>query len=204
MQTSLVVCLAFATVLATSLGAAILGDDKCHSLDCPSYTVLNKTSSWELRHYPEIQWAATNATGPSREAVNDVLFHLLFDYISGENVQKTKIPMTTPVLTIVAHGQGPTCASTFTMHFMIPLAQQAAPISPSDSHVYITSTPPQDVFVRSFSGFAKDADYQENLEELTKDVSAIAKVDTAYFDIASYDGPYQFHNRHNEVWLVKV
>lgn len=190
-----------------SMGAAVPAsdaDDKCHGLDCPSYTVLKKTDAWELRHYEEYKWASINATGISRDNTSHQMFNSLFQYISGKNDKHVKIAMTAPVLTRVAHGQGPNCESFFTMHFLIPLSQQDAPIPPTDPQVFIDTTPAFDVFVKSFGGFAKDADYIDNLATLANDVSKITKVNGTFFYTAGYDGPYQFQNRHNEVWLVKV
>lgn len=51
-------------------------------------------------------------------------FMKLFDYISGANSAKAKIPMTAPVLTKVEPGQGPNCESTFTMSFYNPYNYQ--------------------------------------------------------------------------------
>jgi hypothetical protein len=51
-------------------------------------------------------------------------FMKLFDYISGGNSGKTKIPMTGPVLTKIEPGQGPNCESTFTMSFYNPYTYQ--------------------------------------------------------------------------------
>lgn len=51
-------------------------------------------------------------------------FMKLFDYISGGNSAKAKIPMTAPVLTKIEPGQGPNCESTFTMSFYNPYNYQ--------------------------------------------------------------------------------
>lgn len=58
-------------------------------------------------------------------------FMKLFDYISGGNSGKTKIPMTSPVVTKIEPGQGPNCESTFTMSFYNPYSYQVGYCSAS-------------------------------------------------------------------------
>jgi hypothetical protein len=53
-------------------------------------------------------------------------FMKLFEYISGANSQKAKIPMTAPVLTAINPGDGPNCESTFTMSFYNPYTYQVS------------------------------------------------------------------------------
>ena len=60
-------------------------------------------------------------------------------------------------------------------------------------------------WLRTFSGWAKDQDYTDKVVELHKTLSAAnLKVDSTEFYEASYEGPYQFADRHNEVWLRKL
>jgi len=177
----------------------------CHDLDCPDYAVLDKTDNYELRHYNSTTWASVQAEGASRESVNSDMFFTLFKYIDGSNQNNVKIPMTAPVLTTLTHGQGPNCASNFTMHFMIPHDMWANPIPPTDSKVHIVTLPPMDVYVRSFGGFARDDDYTTQAEALYNSLpKSVVSVDTQSFYSAGYDGPYQFTNRHNEIWIRRL
>jgi len=176
----------------------------CHGLDCPKYTVTNTTKKWELRHYEATKWVATHAQAMNKSEVNSGMFQKLFKYISGANVNGTKIDMTAPVATKVVHGAGPNCRSDFTMHFMVPHQFWAAPPAPTDATVFIQDLPAMDVYVGSFGGRASDKDYIEAVEKLSNDLSNDGlDFTTDFFFEAGYDGPYTFFNRHNEVWLAK-
>lgn len=64
-------------------------------------------------------------------------FYRLFDYIDGDNMEGTKIDMTSPVTTFIKPGAGPNCESEFTMSFYIPAIYQESPITPKSEDVYI-------------------------------------------------------------------
>ena len=58
-----------------------------------SYEVLNKIEEIEIRRYPKVLFAVVQNDN------KDSGFSLLFQYISGENKTRKKIPMTAPVIT---------------------------------------------------------------------------------------------------------
>jgi len=197
---------AMVTVMTSAVTSAVVGRDICHGQDCPRFAVLNKTDTWELRRYNTTRWVATNATAISfSDQVADDMFHTLFNYLNHGNEKKAKIEMTTPVLTTVYHGAGPNCESVFVMHFMLPYSYWASPLKPSAfPTTYIADIKPMDVFVRQFPGFAHDEDFKSNLESLAEDIDKLnVDVEEDYFFQASYDGPYTFKNRTNEVWIAR-
>jgi len=198
-------CVMAVVAMATFVSAA-LAHDICHGQDCPKFTVLNKTETWELRRYNNTRWVATNATAISfDDQTKGKMFDILFNYIDGGNEKKAKINMTTPVLITVYHGAGPNCESVFVMHFMLPFSYWAAPLKPSAfPTTYIADIKPMDVFVRTFSGFAHDEDFKQNLELLSEDIAGLdVDVEDSFFFQAVYDGPYTFKNRTNEIWIQK-
>lgn len=69
-------------------------------------------------------WVSITGTGMDKDSAMRGAFMKLFDYISGGNSAKAKIPMTAPVLTKIEPGQGPNCESTFTMSFYNPYNYQ--------------------------------------------------------------------------------
>ncbi|KAK3792863.1 hypothetical protein RRG08_039797 [Elysia crispata] len=199
-----------ASCLVVSIAAAAVGStaakphDVCHGLECPNFTVLNKTADWELRRYGPTKWASTNITAMYKDRVTGLMFSYLFLYITKENANHTKIDMTVPVVTKIIHGQGPNCESELIMHFMLPFDTWDNPIAPTNPAVTIQEWPAMDVYVRSFGGFAKDADYSDNLAKLSEDLTGSNfSIEDAFFFAAVYDGPYTFVNRHNEVWIQK-
>ena len=84
----------------------------------------------------------------SKDEASSIMFWKLFNYISGENDQKVKIPMTAPVTTLIEPGDGPNCESTFTMAFYVPPAFQEDTAIPTDSSVLIEERPEFKVFAR--------------------------------------------------------
>ncbi|KAL3139503.1 hypothetical protein ABBQ38_003826 [Trebouxia sp. C0009 RCD-2024] len=67
------------------------------SLDSPHYTVLKKTKEYEIRQYSPYLVAETNMPSDARPAGGDG-FTELAGYIFGGNSSKTKMEMTTPVI----------------------------------------------------------------------------------------------------------
>merc|ERR1719370_2769175 len=98
----------------------------CRSPQCKPYTTLKKFDGYEMRQYPSVKWACTEATykmekedSASREtnAFNLIkmvqemmsgkgwknkpenkMFMKLFRYISGVNKEQEEVEMTVPVL----------------------------------------------------------------------------------------------------------
>jgi len=201
--------IAFLPLLGLALSAALPATQNslCHGLDCPQFTELLNTTDYELRHYNESKWVSVRKEGALLDDVHRGLFMTLFHYIDGHNANNEKIAMTTPVVTKVAHGQGPNCASNFTMHFMLPHDHWATPVAPTDSNVKIVTMPAMDVYVKSFPGWARDEEYTSTVMafyQTLQDKNMHQQVDTAAFFTAGYDGPYEFAHRHNEVWIRKL
>ena len=76
---------------------------------------------------------------------------------------------------------------------------------PDDDLIEIVQLPSDTTFaVRTFGGFAGEADFNENLHILAKKLNeADIKVihDEWLVVWASYDSPFTLFDRHNEVWL---
>merc|ERR1712107_422734 len=100
-------------------------------LEVAPYTVTKEHKGWEEREYAAMKWVSTDAfdvmphDGPDHKEA-----YKLFNYISGQNSEKMKIPMTAPVSMMIIPGEGPNCESNYTMSFYIPDNLQANPPQP--------------------------------------------------------------------------
>ena len=66
----------------------------------PKYEIVKIYKGFELRRYAPYIVAETVVSGKFDDAGNKA-FRILFKYISGDNLKKTEIPMTAPVITPV-------------------------------------------------------------------------------------------------------
>jgi hypothetical protein len=182
----------------------------CKGLECPKYTVVKSLGDGvELRRYEPSSWVSTKGTGMEKDAAMRGSFMKLFDYISGANSEKAKIPMTAPVLTKIEPGQGPNCESTFTMSFYNPYNYQGANAAnvpkPTGTTVIISSLPAMEVYVMPYSGWSTGTMEREKAQQLIKKLEASKEpFNSQFWFTAGYDSPYQLANRHNEVWVPKA
>eukprot|EP00052_Salpingoeca_macrocollata_P033716 m.9333 g.9333 ORF g.9333 m.9333 type:complete len:216 (+) comp5477_c0_seq1:133-780(+) len=174
----------------------------CHGIDCPNFQVLNSTSAYETRLYNQTLWASTLVQDIEYNTAIQTGFERLFQYISGQNEQKEKIPMTAPVQVRIEPGQGPFCTSNFTISFFVPFAYQANPPKPSASNVYIRTEQREVVFVKTFGGYAQGQEIQKEASSLLDSLTADRiSVSSSLYVYAGYDAPSTVFNRHNEIWF---
>lgn len=182
-------------------------DDHCNGLECPKYTVINTTKSYEIRHYPSFKWATASSHGKTLdyEEASRENFMKLFRYISGNNEPKEKVEMTAPVLDIIPVTQGPFCAPDFAMHFFVPYELQSNPPKPNNDsdHVSIVQLPEMIVYVASYGGYNS----QDKIQQHGKELGEALQRDGLHFDegkilTAGYDSPFKPFFRHNEVMFL--
>ena len=101
------------------------------------YRLVRSMKGMEIREYPRLEVAETRMGNGANGG-----FGRLFRYISGDNAQERRIPMTTPVL--MQGGR---------MGFVMPAASAVASLpKPSDSLVALVSIPGGEFAVLRFSG----------------------------------------------------
>jgi len=175
----------------------------CNDLDCPKYTVIETSEDYEVRSYDASKWVTTSLTGVSLDAAGYTMFMRLFRYIGGANANGVKIEMTCPVITRIIPAPGPACESNFTMSFFVS-PKEGTPPAPTDSTVYLSDKETMTVYVKSFGGFAKQADWIKHAADLADALPEGTEHHKDFYYTAGYDAPFKLFNRHNEVWFIGV
>ena len=195
----------FALLSTTVLGAPTSNKPWfCHDLDCPRYTVIEKHDGYELRKYEASKWVGTTIASMNYSYAVQEGFFRLFDYISGQNKAKTKVPMAAPVAVKIVPGQGPACESNFTVLFFTPFAYQANTPLPTNPQLSLVDLPAINAYVASFGGYENDAELQKHATELATILNKDKKQFVSdYYFTAGYDPPFRIIGRHNEVWFLE-
>ncbi|KAM4770894.1 heme-binding protein 2-like [Rhinophrynus dorsalis] len=173
----------------------------CRTNECPKYRVVQQYDSFEQRAYEATNWVTTPLELDFFNIGMVTSFRRLFDYISGKNSQGIKIKMTVPVLIYIPSKDS---AANATMSFFVPSALVNPP-TPLNPAVYLQSFPPKSFYVKSFSGYAFNYDYEKKAKALAEELVALGKpFDHSYHSNAGYNDPFTFLNRHNEVWYAAL
>jgi len=142
------------------------------------YEPIRKLGKVEIRRYPEIILAKVSNYETDS-------FGVLFRFISGNNVQKEKVKMTTPVVSQEVSQEIKMTSPVFSdlsnegyMAFVMPseFSIESTPL-PLDSRVKIETLPSRVVAVLRFSGSWSEAHFEEKNKELLQEL-ANAKVKT--------------------------
>ncbi len=142
------------------------------------YKIAHKIGKVEIRHYPRIIIAKVD------NSVSDS-FGLLFRFISGENRQKEKVKMTSPVVSQDSSQEIKMTSPVFSefssagyMAFVMPagFTLETTP-EPLDHRVKIEETPARTVAVLRFSGSWSEEHFETKTKELLDELSK-AKIKT--------------------------
>mmetsp|Transcript_49940 Transcript_49940/g.156318 ORF Transcript_49940/g.156318 Transcript_49940/m.156318 type:complete len:216 (-) Transcript_49940:185-832(-) len=180
----------------------------CHGLGCPSFTVLSRNDSVELRMYEESLWATTKvpcgAGGSSFDSAKREGFMRLFRYISGNNSEHAKIDMTAPVL-IRVDKDATGGYSEISVSFFMANGKQESP-QPGNSQIFLEQLPKMQVFVSQYStlppGPSEGRVFKE-AEALKSGLAPGTYDERTFFDV-EYDPPFRIFGRHDEIWIKKV
>ncbi|GBF89883.1 hypothetical protein Rsub_02587 [Raphidocelis subcapitata] len=146
-------------------------------------------------------WVSTKGEAMSMDEMMRGGFMKLFNYISGSNAAKSKIDMTSPVLTKIEPGQGPACNSKFTVNFYVPGSGSPAP---TEAGVFLSNLPAMEVYVAAYGGYSSNDVAKAKAAEAMEALKAAGEpFDASYWFVAGYDSPYSVIGRHNEVWIPK-
>ena len=142
------------------------------------YEVVKKLHEVEIRHYPRIIIAKVNNSEMDS-------FGLLFRYISGANVEKKKVKMTSPVVSQETSQEIKMTSPVLSefsnegyMAFVMPseFEFESTPL-PLDSRVKIEEVPSRTMAVLRFSGNWSEAHFEEKTKNLLEEITN-AKVKT--------------------------
>ena len=130
-------------------------------VETAEYMVIGKKDEFEIRRYPKMLVATVRSGADSR-------FSQLFRYISGENKSKTKISMTSPVITSEEIPMtAPVISSGETMSFVVPSKYTIETVpTPSDSRVIIEESPERFIATVRFRGFAWKDEVEKQKKKL--------------------------------------
>ena len=177
------------------------------------YEVVSSYDDFEVRRYPEHVLAEVVVDGEFEDAGNRA-FRSLFAYISGENVSRTKVSMTAPVVqdgpstkiemtAPVVQQPGSAAENTHRVAFVLPagLTEDTAP-RPTNSEVHLRTVAESTVAAIRYRGRWTEESYTKHLEELRAAVAAAGLTVTGGPRFARFDPPIKpAFWRHNEVLL---
>merc|ERR1712212_546939 len=196
--------------------SALSGDDEPGEVNGDyeqvPYTTLKQFDGYEMRQYPSVKWACTDATYKMEQEMmsgkgwtnkpENKMFMKLFRFISGVNKEQEEVEMTVPVLSrmkMLADGM-----VNKQMCFYLNKKHQANPPTPTDPAVKIEQNKEFTLYVHKFGGYAMSDSV--NLREARRFAGVLSnageEVDTATFYTAGYDSPMKFWNRRNEVMYL--
>ena len=134
------------------------------------YEIVREIDKVEIRSYPKIIVARVEESSGG--------FNLLYRFITGENRQKAKVKMTSPVVSQQVEMTSPVLSETGTMAFVLPkeFTLETTP-EPMDERVKIVEIPARLIAALCFSGGWSEAHFEKEKQELL-DALSEAKIKT--------------------------
>ncbi len=186
------------------------------AIERPDYEVLLRDGDVEFRHYSAYLVAQTMVENtPDRDEAANIGFRRLFKYISGANIAKTKISMTSPVeqfaenvqagqkIDMTAPVEQVKSQEGWAVAFILPkiFNWDSAPV-PSDPTVRIVERPERIVATLRYSGRWTDKNVARHGQELKSyleghSIAERSPVQTAFYN-APFTPPFM---RRNEVQI---
>jgi len=179
-----------------------------------NYKILGESGQIEIREYDELVVVETDVDAPFDEA-SKLAFRKLFAYISGENLSKTKIAMTAPVLSTARRAldgdkipmTSPVLserqAEGWRYSFVLPAnyTLENAPF-PSNPEVKLASIPQKKVAVIRYTGSWNEQVMREKTEALVEWIQGKGLSIESGPRSAGYDPPWTLpFLRRNEIMI---
>ena len=159
------------------------------SYDTQAYTVIERIDAIEIRYYPSAMKVKVESSLKDNRN-----FRALFRYISGNNIENKKIAMTTPVyMHNSPQGQ--------IMEFVLPARFKEDAPQPRGAGVEVYRAKAGHFAAIRFGGYANASKTKNYTQTLRNALKAAGKKVVGSPILLSYDAPYKFYNRRNEVLL---
>lgn len=175
------------------------------AIEEPSFKVIAKSGSFELRQYAPMLVAETLVDGDMDDA-GSTGFRKIADYIFGNNqvqtgTSSTKIAMTAPVALIPIENIG--ASKQWRVHFVMPSQYTMNTIpKPKNADVKLREIPGKLFAVNSFTGFNNQSRVQAKTDELSAWIGQKSLKVLGQTQLARYDPPWVLPMfRRNEVMI---
>ncbi len=202
------ICITVALLLLWML----IGYLPTRNIGMPAYTIIENRAEYEIRRYETFIVAETSQSGNLSESMSKG-FNELFKYISGENVARSKIKMTAPVLRF-PEGEGEKIPMTApvlkqwkegagTIAFVMPSGSRLEDLpQPKSPSVRLRIVPPRKVAVITFSGYATGDAIKEKTATLVQALQRDGFPAGSEPQIALYNPPWTPpFMRRNEIMI---
>ena len=175
-----------------------------------AYDVIRTVDGVELRRYPELLVATVSGMEDASS------FGILFDYITGNNVKRSKLSMTAPVVSseklamtvpVVSSEKlamtAPVVSGNRFFTFVMPKGYTIETIPvPSDKRVRIHVQPARDFAVLEFSGRTRTEKVEERIRELLEILARKKRLTRGEPFLMRYNSPFTpGFLRRNEVGI---
>ena len=158
------------------------------------YEVLREINNVEIRRYPSLVTARVDGYG-------DGGFNILFNFITGNNQQKSKIAMTAPVVSEQIAMTAPVLSESDSIAFIMPegLTLETTP-EPLDELVKIVEIPERVVAALKFSGRWSNSIFKKKSNEMLEELKKAGIKTVGQVFTMRYNGPFTpWFMRRNEV-----
>ncbi|MEM7406318.1 MAG: heme-binding protein [Pseudomonadota bacterium] len=169
------------------------------NVDSPAYEVLAKTVDYEIRRYPALLVAETEA---DTDDDAEPLFRVLANFIFGGNEQAESIAMTAPVFMSATAGTPEAM-----MQFIMPAQYTAETLpEPLSDRVVIRTLPARTVAVRQFGWFASQQVRRTQLADLLEGLRRDGITTSGDPVYAGYQPPFSipFMKRHEIMVSIEM
>lgn len=153
------------------------------------YEVVSTFDQIEIRYYPPAMKVQVEST-----TTNNRNFNALFKYISGNNDRGEKIAMTTPVYMANKNGSQ-------TMAFVLPAQYKDTAPEPKGEGVEVYQSKAGYFAAIRYGGYSNSEKVKQYTQQLKKVLALAEKKIIGQAFVLSYDAPYKFYNRRNEILL---